>query len=312
MKNLLISTLVFLLSAIGFAQSPVTGVSSGTGASASQTQGAAATGAAVAGNPVLVGGKDGSGNAEPILTDTGGRQVIQGPDATGTVTGSLTGNPLLIGAWNGTQLNRFVCAGSAATCGVFAGPNSVADGISAASTLGLPYNPGNGSADTGGLRVNPVQYNGTTLDTQRNASLANYPTSQTTTARNVIGAALSAPSPNWVINSQPAISTVASASIAAEALVRHVMDKVCFSAGAIAAPAATQLAINIRDGATGAGVILQSFVVTIPATAAQHVAPTCVGPLNLVGTTNTAMTAEWSALLTNEFEQISISGFNVN
>jgi hypothetical protein len=34
--------------------------------------------------------------------------------------------------------------------------------------------------------------------------------------------------------------------------------------------------------------------------------------LNLVGTTNTAMTLEFQALLTNLIESVSISGYNVN
>lgn len=311
MKNLLISTLVVLLSAVGFAQSPVTGVSSGTGASASQTQGAAATGAAVAGNPVLVGGKDGSGNAEPILTDTGGRQVIQGPDPTGTATGSLTGNPLLLGAWNGTQLNRFVCAGAAAQCGVFS-LGSQADGIATASGIGLTYNPGNGGAVTGGLRVNVVGYNGTSLDTQRNASLANYTVATTLISRNAIGAQITERGSRWSVIHNPAAGSQATASIAAEALVRHVVDKVCFAAGSIAAPAATSLQVNIRDGATGAGSIIGVFEVAIPAAAGNNQPPFCTGELNLVGTTNTAMTAEFNAGLANLKESITIVGFNVN
>lgn len=48
-----------------------------TGASSTQVQGTAATGAAAAGNPVQVGGKDGSGNIEPLATDTSGRLTPQ-------------------------------------------------------------------------------------------------------------------------------------------------------------------------------------------------------------------------------------------
>lgn len=167
-------------------------------------------------------------------------------------------------------------------------------------------------ANNSGLRIAPNIFNGTAWDHYRSAALANFPASSTLTARNSIGAAISERGSRWSVNSTPAVSTQASASIAAEASVRHVADSVCFSAGATTAPALTNLQINIRDGATGAGTILASFQVVIPATAVQHITPYCISGLNLVGTTNTAMTAEWSALLTNEFEQVTITGFNVN
>lgn len=54
----------------------VTTTQQGTGASSPQVQGAAADGAAATGNPVLVGGMDGSNNAQSLLVDTSGRQLI--------------------------------------------------------------------------------------------------------------------------------------------------------------------------------------------------------------------------------------------
>lgn len=47
-----------------------------TGASAIEMQGTAAAGAPVAGDPVQIGGKDGSGNAQPIATDTDGHLQV--------------------------------------------------------------------------------------------------------------------------------------------------------------------------------------------------------------------------------------------
>lgn len=47
-----------------------------TGASAIEVQGTAADGAAVAGDPVQVGGKDGSGNAQTLSTDTDGQLQV--------------------------------------------------------------------------------------------------------------------------------------------------------------------------------------------------------------------------------------------
>lgn len=108
------------------------------------------------------------------------------------------------------------------------------------------------------------------------------------------------------VTHEPAVSTQASASIAAQAGVRHVIDKVCFSAGSTTAPALTKLSVNIRDGATGAGTVKASFIVVIPAATGQNVAPFCTPPLHIRGTVNTAATAEFSAALTNLFEQVTL------
>jgi hypothetical protein len=51
-------------------------VTAPTGASAIEVQGTAADGASVAGDPVQVGGKDGSGNAQTLLTDTDGHLQV--------------------------------------------------------------------------------------------------------------------------------------------------------------------------------------------------------------------------------------------
>jgi hypothetical protein len=57
---------------------PVTVKATPTGASADQVQGTAADGAAAVGNPVQMGGVDGSGNAQAVLLDTNGRLQIAG------------------------------------------------------------------------------------------------------------------------------------------------------------------------------------------------------------------------------------------
>lgn len=142
-------------------------------------------------------------------------------------------------------------------------------------------------------------------------ALATYPTSATATARNLIGAPVFEQSSKWSVVSTPAVSTQASASIAAEAGVRHVATTACFSGGSTTAPAATKLNINLRDGATGAGTILASWTVVALAATGQNVAPFCTPPLYVVGSTNTAMTLEYSALLTNLFEDVTLTGFNV-
>jgi hypothetical protein len=70
--------------------------------------------------------------------------------------------------------------------------------------------------------------------------------------------------------------------------------------------------VNVRDGATGAGTIIWTNQVVISAGTGQNVAPINVCGLNLTGTTNTAMTLEFSASLANLIESVSISGYNVN
>lgn len=142
-------------------------------------------------------------------------------------------------------------------------------------------------------------------------SLTNMVPATTTTTRSIVGASLVEKSSRWTVVSTPAVSTQASASLAAEAAVRHVADCVSFSAGSTTAPALTKLNINLRDGATGAGMIINSWTVVIAAATGQNVSPFSVCGLNLTGTTNTAMTLEFSALLTNLFEDVTLTGFNV-
>lgn len=113
--------------------------------------------------------------------------------------------------------------------------------------------------------------------------------------------------------STPAVSNQATASVTAGgAGVVHVVDCVWFSAGSTTAPALTQMTVNVRDGATGAGTVKSSWTLIIPATTGQNVAPFSVCGLNIPGTANTAMTVEFSALLTNLFENVGFSYFNVN
>lgn len=116
----------------------------------------------------------------------------------------------------------------------------------------------------------------------------------------------------WSTTNNPAAGTQASASRAAgpTSSTRHVADCVTASAGASAAPAATNLALNLRDGASGAGTIIWLTQIVAAATAAQHGTVTICG-LNLIGSANTAMTLEFSAGLANEFESVTLTGYDV-
>jgi hypothetical protein len=107
-----------------------------------------------------------------------------------------------------------------------------------------------------------------------------------------------------VLNSAPAAGSQATVSFPA-APEKWVFDQVCFSGGSTTAPALTQLSVNVRDGASGAGTVMQSFVIIIPAATGQNVVPFCT-PLSFTGSANTAATAEFSSNLANLFEQVSL------
>lgn len=158
-------------------------------------------------------------------------------------------------------------------------------------------------------------WNGTGNQTPFTSSLANLIASTTTTARNNTGSLLAEKGGRWTVVSQPAANSQATASIAAEAAVRHVVDCVSFSADAAAAVTAAAGTFVVRDGATGAGTVIWSYAVAHLVAAGagiQTIAPHSICGLNLVGTTNTAMTAEFNAGVTGEVQGASISGYNVN
>lgn len=69
--------------------------------------GTAADGAAVSGNPVRIGGSDGT-NTQDILTDTTGRQIVVGAAADGT---AVTGNPVLMGGQDGINVQSIATDG---------------------------------------------------------------------------------------------------------------------------------------------------------------------------------------------------------
>jgi hypothetical protein len=162
----------------------------------------------------------------------------------------------------------------------------------------------------------PLGFNGTAFDRLRTAALANLTPATTLTARNSIGAPLGGErGSRFTVVSVPAAGTVASASIASEASVRHVLDHVCFSAQATGAVAATAVSIVVRDGATGAGTVILHFTAAVPVAAGtgqQEVAAFCSPAMDLAGTTATAMTAEFNTGVTNLVESVTLTGYNVN
>lgn len=242
-------------------------------------------------------------NSSPASAQGGLATQVQGTAAVGA---AAVGSPVEVaGADNGALIRALATntSGVLANIVTTAGADALANNPSGQMVTPL------GSAP---LEVDDYIFNGSSWDRQRSASSANYIAATTLTARNDIGAPVTEKTGRWSVTSNPAGGTVASASIALEAGVKHVVDTVCFSAGSTAAPAATSLQVNIRDGATGAGTVIGVFEVDVPAAAGQNVAPTCVSNLNLVGTAGTAMTAEFNSGLASLKESIFITGHNVN
>lgn len=245
---------------------------------------------AVGAGAVEILGSVTSGSASAVTQ--GGTPMMCDTATSGTVTAGQA------------QMVRCTPSGSLSVAQV----SAAADGTSNAIASFLVSASGGFAAPS----ILPFVFNGTGWDRYRSASLASFPTSQTSTARNSIGASLSERGSRWGSFSNPAAGSQATISLAAEASVRHVADCVSFSAAATTAPALTALTINLRDGATGAGTILQTWQVAIPASTGTLVSPLSVCGLNLVGTTNTAMTLEFSASLANLIESVSLTAYNVN
>jgi hypothetical protein len=141
-------------------------------------------------------------------------------------------------------------------------------------------------ASTGIAAGNNVLFNGSTFDRQDSASAANN------TATTTLGVAYSTPLSTWsVTNTQSGAVQATASKATGGGTVRHVATSitVCRGDTAVAAPAQ----INLRDGATGAGTIIRSWVIGVSAVNESR----CIdlSGLNMTGTANTAMTLEFAA-----------------
>lgn len=114
----------------------------------------------------------------------------------------------------------------------------------------------------------------------------------------------------WQLQNNPGANTQATASKAAGgAGVRHILRSFTISLSSTAA-AASQQTVVIRDGASGAGTVLYTFSVAIPATADSG-AVFGLSNLSIFGSANTAMTIEFTvAGGANTFETVSASGIS--
>jgi len=106
--------------------------------------GAAGDGASVAGAPVLMGGQDGT-NAQSILTDTTGRQVVVGAAADGA---AVAGNPVLIGGVDGSSNAQTLATDTSGRLTIATIETSVVPGTSG-THLGKAEDAGHTTGDTG-------------------------------------------------------------------------------------------------------------------------------------------------------------------
>jgi hypothetical protein len=114
----------------------------------------------------------------------------------------------------------------------------------------------------------------------------------------------------WRVAHAPAANVQATATKAAAVGLRNVLRSVCFTlaAGAVA-PAAVQLGVVVRDGASGAGVVLWAGVMSLEAVAGSSALPVALSGLWIEGSPNTAMTVEFSAAAgANTVEAVSATG----
>jgi hypothetical protein len=104
------------------------------------------------------------------------------------------------------------------------------------------------------------------------------------------------PGKTWSEFNQPAVATQATASRAqAGAGIRNVCTALSFYVTTVSAPTAADVIFNLRDGASGAGTVLQSWIVRVPATASWNLTYPAITGLWIVGTAATAMTLQTSA-----------------
>lgn len=149
-------------------------------------------------------------------------------------------------------------------------------------------------------------WNGATFDRARTASAANL------AAQSGLGALLIGPPGEWDVSSTPAVGAQATASrVAGAAGVRHIARRVSFGFSSSAALAGvTSVTFNLRDGATGAGTILKSWVFALPA---AIITPFAINfEVNSIGTAATAMTLETLAAVAGLQVFTNLSGYDAS
>jgi len=161
-----------------------------------------------------------------------------------------------------------------------------------------------GSSSTGVLAVGPILFNGTTFDRARSSSGANN--TQTT----VVGAQQVAILSTWSQTHTPAANAQATTSKASGGgTVRHVATSItwCFATDTLAG--AGPFNINLRDGGSGAGTVLRTWIVNLPAIENSQCQD--LSGLNITGSAATAMTLEFAAAGgAASVETVSLTGYS--
>lgn len=156
--------------------------------------------------------------------------------------------------------------------------------------------------------------NGTSADALRTAALANSYAADATPF-STLGALTAEKGPRWSVVGQGAAGVQETVNIAAKAGVRHVVDCISASAfsGAVSVtPSNTNIAV--WDGTTGGTVIWSigdTFATNAGTTAGLEITPVVLCGLNLVGTTNVAMTVGFSTSNAAVQQIVSFSGYDI-
>lgn len=214
------------------------------------------------------------------------------------------GNPVQVGGINAADGKVYALA----TDGV--GLSAVgADGTGAVSNLQIVGNIAHDSADTSnpiklGVKATSGWAPTVTADDRANVSGDRYGR-----IRVEVGGAVDA----WYIKHAPSANAQATISKAAgSAIERHVATGFSWSLSSGAgAPTPELITITIRDGATGAGTVMWTETVSLPATAGSSARGSMSG-LWLVGSASTALTIETdSAPGANVVANVSLNGVTI-
>lgn len=147
-------------------------------------------------------------------------------------------------------------------------------------------------------------FNGAAWDRSRAATAADLVLQPTK------GVKLVASPGEWSAFNNGALGAASSASQAAGAAgVRHVLVGYSVIISSQVAPLAGAVTINIRDGASGGGIVLEALTVQIPAALYQPILLQRSG-LSMVGSAATAMTVEQSAAYAAVATSINFEGYD--
>lgn len=149
---------------------------------------------------------------------------------------------------------------------------------------------------------NPALWNGTTMDRARSGSAANL------SAFSATGSELCVKPGNWSVNASATAGTPSASRVAGGAGVRHVCNSISITL-ATGATAQTPVLVNLRDGASGAGTVLQTWAIS--AVANGGMAVVTITDLNVVGSAATAMTLEFAgATAGSTVATVNLNGYD--